>query len=96
MTDGGCSFKEKLALKVVLLKIDSIFEECSKVEERDKNALYEAIGNLSLQRIRPAEARTPADEMPVGFGGLTDAAAMDDFTKSSTLPKVNVNVAFPK
>ena len=43
--------------------------------KRDKNALYEAIGNLLLQRIRPAEARTPADEMPVGFGGLTDEIA---------------------
>jgi hypothetical protein len=107
MTVGERPRQRKLAFQIVRLKIQQIFEECSKFEERDKNALYEAIGNLLLQRIRPAEARTPADKMPAGFGELTDAAAMDDFTRPSKdctnssgrmsrLPMVDVNAAFPK
>jgi hypothetical protein len=64
-------------------KIQQIFEECSKFEERDKKALYEVIGNLLLQRIRSAETPALADETPPGFSELTDAATVDDFTKAS-------------
>jgi hypothetical protein len=84
MTDGGRrSFKEKLALKIVLLKIDSIFEECSKFEERDKKILLEVIGNLLLQHmrqlphIRAAKTSTPADDAPPRIRELADTATTD-------------------
>jgi hypothetical protein len=107
MTDGERSFKEKLALQIVRLKITQIFEECSKFEEKDKKALYEVIGNLLLQRIRSAEIPAPADEAPLEFTGLTDAATTDDSISSpkdntnassrmSRLPLVDVNAAFPE
>jgi hypothetical protein len=107
MTHSERPFKEKLALQIARLKIRQIFEDCSKFEQRDKQALYEEIGNLLLQRIRSAETPAPADEAPPRFSGLTDAAPSDDFTKSSRhctnasskmsrLPMVDVNVAFPR
>ena len=107
MTDGDRSFKEKLALQIVRLKITQILEECSKFEERDKNALYEEIGNLLLQRIRSAEAPSLADEAPPEFIGLTDATTTDDLNSSSNhctnasssmsrLPRVDVSAAFPE
>ena len=107
MTDGERSFKEKLALQIVRLKITQIFEECSKFEERDKNALYEVIGNLLLQRIRSTETPSLADEAPPEFTGLTDAATTEDFisspkhctnasSKMSRLPRVDVSAAFPE
>jgi hypothetical protein len=107
MTDGDRSFKEKLALHIVRFKITQIFEECSKFEERDKNALYEEIGNLLLQRIRSAETPSPADEAPPEFIGLTDATITDDLNSSSNhctnassrmsrLPRVDVSAAFPE
>ena len=107
MTDGKRPFKETLALQIVRLKITQIFEECSKFEERDKNALYEEIGNLLLQRIRSAETPAVADEAPPRIGGLTDVTPSDGFTissqhstnassKMSRLPMVDVNAAFPK
>jgi hypothetical protein len=52
MTDGGRSFKEKLALQIVIRKIDLIFEECSKFEERDKKILFDVMGTLLLQHMR--------------------------------------------
>jgi hypothetical protein len=96
MTDGERPLKDKLAFQIVRLKIQQIFEECSKFEEKDKKALYEVMGNLLLQRIGAAEPPTPADETPPGLTELTDASPTDDSTKSSTLPKVDVNTAFPK
>jgi hypothetical protein len=107
MSDGEGSFKDKLAFQIVRLKIQQIFEECSKFEERDKKALYEVIGNLLLQRIRSAELPALADETPAGFSELTEVAATDDFTKSSEqctnasgrmsrLPMLDVSAAFPK
>ena len=107
MTDGKRPFKEKLALQIVRLKIQQIFEECSKFEERDKNALYEVIGNLLLQRIRSTETPTFVDEAPPEFSELIDPATTADFIGSSEhcsnaasgmsrLPMVDVNAAFPK
>jgi hypothetical protein len=104
MTDGERPLKDKLALQIVRLKIQQIFEECSKFEERDKKALYEVIGTLLLQRIRSAETPALTDETPPEFKELTDAATTDDFTKSSEqstnvagrLPMLDVNTAFPK
>ena len=46
MTDGERGFKEILAFQIVRLKIQQIFEEFSKFEEKDKKALYEVMGNL--------------------------------------------------
>ena len=72
MTDGERSFKDKLAFQIVRLKIQQIFEECSKLEERDKNALYEVIGNLLLQRIRSTEIPAAADETSPEFSELAE------------------------
>ena len=99
MTDGERPLKDKLAFQIVRLKIQQIFEECSKFEEKDKKALYEVMGNLLLQRIGAAEPPTPADDTPPGLielidASATDASPTDDSTKS--LPKVDVNTAFPK
>jgi hypothetical protein len=96
MTGGERPLKEKLAFQIVRLKIQQIFEECSKFGESDKKALYEVIGNLLLQRIGAVDPSTPADETPPGLTELSDASPTDDSTKSSTLPKVDVNAAFPK
>ena len=107
MTDGERPFKEKLAFQIVRLKIQQIFEECNKFEEREKKALYEVIGNLLLQRIRSAETPALADETPPGTSELPDAATTDDSIKSSEqrtnasgetsrLPMLDVNAAFPK
>jgi hypothetical protein len=99
MTDGERPLKEKLAFQIVRLKIQQIFEECSKFEESDKKALYEVMGNLLLQRLRSAEAPTLADEAPPGLTELTDAAPTVDSTSSSMmsrLPLVDVNAAFPE
>ena len=99
MTEGEQGFKKKLAFQIVRLKIQQIFEECSKFDEKDKKALYEVIGNLLLQRIRSIETPTPADEAPPELTELTDAAPTDDATSSSKmsgLPIVDVNTAFPK
>ena len=97
MTEGERGFKEKLAFQIVRLKIQQIFEECSKFDENDKKALYEVIGNLLLQRIRSTQTPTPADEAPPPeVTKLTNPAPTDDSTKLSTLPRVDVNTAFPK
>jgi hypothetical protein len=95
MTEGERGFKEKLAFQIARLKIQQIFEECSKFNENDKKALYEVIGNLLLQRLRSTETPTPADEAPPELTKLTDSSPTDDSTKSP-LPKVDVNAAFPK
>ena len=80
MTDGERPLKDKLALQIVRLKIQQIFEECSKFEEKDKKALYEVMGNLLLQRIGAAEPPTPADETPPGLTELTNASPTDHST----------------
>ena len=70
MTDGGRPFKERLALQIVIRKIDLLFAECSQFEERDKKILLEVIGSLLLQHmrqlphIRATQTFTPADESP--------------------------------
>jgi hypothetical protein len=46
MSDGERPLKDKLAFQIVRLKIQQIFEEFSKFEEKDKKALYEVMGNL--------------------------------------------------
>jgi hypothetical protein len=95
MTEGERGFKEKLAFQIVRLKIQQIFEECSKFDENDKKALYEVMGNLLLQHIRSTETPTPADEAPPELTESTDPSPTDDSTKS-TPPMVDVNDAFPK
>jgi hypothetical protein len=83
MTDGERSFKEKLALQIVLRKIDSIFEECSKFEEKDKKILFEVMGTLLIQHmrelshIRAAKSSAPADETPPQIRELADTAPTD-------------------
>ena len=79
MTDRR-PFRETLAFQIVRLKIEQIFEECSKFEEKDKKALYEVMGTLLLQRIGPVATPTPADETVPGLSESTDAAATDDST----------------
>lgn len=98
MTDRR-PFKATLAFQIVRLKIEQIFEECSKFEEKDRKALYEVMGTLLLQRIGPAETPIPADETAPGSTELTDAVATDDSTalsNKSGLSIVDVNAAFPK
>jgi hypothetical protein len=82
MTDGERPFKEKLALQIVIRKIDLLFEECSKFEERDKKILFDVIGTLLLQHmrqlphIRAVKTSTPADE-PRSIRELADTAPTD-------------------
>jgi hypothetical protein len=83
MTDGGRSFKEKLALQIVIRKIDLLFEECSKFEERDKKILFDVIGTLLLQHmrqlphIRSDQTSTPIEEAPPQIRELADTASID-------------------
>jgi len=78
MTDGERPFKEKLALQIVIRKIDSIFAECSKFGERDRKILLEVMGTLLLQHmrqlphIRANQRATPADEAPPQIRELAD------------------------
>jgi hypothetical protein len=100
MTDGERGFKEILAFQIVRLKIQQIFDECDKLNDSDKKALYEVMGSLLLQRIRSTETPTPSDEAPPELIELTDATPTDDCTMSAKmiprLPRVDVNAAFPK
>jgi hypothetical protein len=96
MTDSERPLTSKLAFQIVRLKIQQVFEECSKFEEKDKKALYEVMGELLLQRIRSTETPTPAGEAPPELPEITEAVPTGDSTKSSKLPKVDVNIAFPK
>jgi hypothetical protein len=88
MTLGERPFKEKLALQIVICKIDGIFAECSKFEERDKKILFDVIGNLLLQHmrrlphIRAAKASAPTDEAPPPrIRKLADTAPTDGIRK---------------
>jgi hypothetical protein len=80
MTLGERPFKEKLALQIVICKIDGLFEECSKFEEKDKKILFDVIGNLLLQHmrrlphIRAAKASAASDEAPPRIRELADTA----------------------
>jgi hypothetical protein len=81
MTDGERSFKEKLALQIVIRKIDMIFAECSNFKERDKKILLEVIGTLLLQHmrqrphIRANQTFAPADEAPSKIRELADTTS---------------------
>ena len=83
MTDGGRSFKEKLALQIVIRKIDLIFEECSKFEEGDKKILFDVMGTLLLQHmrrlphIRTEKTSAPIEEAPPQIRELADTAPTD-------------------
>jgi hypothetical protein len=83
MTDAERSFKEKLALQIVICKIDIIFAECSKFKERDKKILLDVIGTLLLQHMRqlphPRASQTsaPTDEAPPQVRELADTTATD-------------------
>jgi hypothetical protein len=59
MTNGERPFKEKLALQIAIHKIDSVFEACSKFDEKDKKILFEVIRNLLLQHISHGPGGTP-------------------------------------
>jgi hypothetical protein len=61
MTTGEGSFKEKLVLQIAIHKIDSVFEACSKFDEKDKKILFEVIRNLLLQHAD--EATPPYSEL---------------------------------
>jgi hypothetical protein len=74
MTDGERSFKEKLALQIALRRIDAIFEECSKFEERDRKILFEAIRSLLLHKYSLTETPARTDEAPLQ---LADTAPTD-------------------
>ena len=83
MTLGERPFKEKLALQIVICKIDGLLEECSKFEGQDKKILLEVIGSLLLQHlrqlphVRAAKTSTPADEARPRIRELADTAPTD-------------------
>lgn len=50
---------------LVRLKIQQIFEECSKFEERDKKALYEVIGTCCFNAsVLPRHLLSPTKRRP--------------------------------
>jgi hypothetical protein len=83
MTDSERSFREKLALQIVIRKIDMIFAECSKFKERDKKILLEVIGTLLLQHmrqiphIRANQKSAPIEEEPPRIRELADKTPTD-------------------
>jgi hypothetical protein len=83
MTLGERPFKEKLALQIVICKIDGLFVECNRFEERDKQILFDVIGNLLLQHmrqlphVRAAKTSAPTDEVPPRIMELADTAPTD-------------------
>jgi hypothetical protein len=83
MTLGERPFKEKLAPQIVICKIDGLFEECSKFEERDRKILFDVIGDLLLQHmrqlphIRAAKTSAPTDQAPPRIRELADTAPTD-------------------
>jgi hypothetical protein len=84
MTDGERPFREKLALQIVIRKIDNIFAECSTFKERDKKIILEVIGSLLLQHmrqlphIRAAQTSVPAaDGERPAIKQSTDTAPTD-------------------
>ena len=89
MTTGGRSFKEKLALQIAIRKIDSVFEACSKFEEKDKNILFEVIRNLLLQHIPhgPGGTPVPAEEATPSCTELADTVPITRLPPAQTLKR---------
>jgi hypothetical protein len=89
MTNGERSFKEKLALQIAIRKIDSVFEACSRFDEKDKKILFEVIRNLLLQHIPhgPGGIPVPADEATPPFRELADAAPTVRLPPAQTLKR---------
>jgi hypothetical protein len=83
MTDGERSFREKLALQIVIRKIDMIFAECSKFKERDKKILLEVIATLLIQHmrelphVRANQTSAPIEEAPPRIRELADKTSAD-------------------
>jgi hypothetical protein len=73
MTGGERPFKEKLALQIALRRIDSVFEDCNKFDEKDRKILFEAIGDRLIHYHGSGE--TPArtgDAPPLAGSPPTD------------------------
>jgi hypothetical protein len=89
MTNGERSFKEKLALQIAIRKIDSVFESCSRFDEKDKRILFEVIRNLLLQHIPhgPGGTPVPADEAKPPFAELADTAPTTRLPPAQTLTR---------
>ena len=89
MTNGERSFKEKLALQIAIRKIDSVFEACSKFDEKDKKILFEVIRNLLLQHIPhgPGGIPVPADEATPPFRESADTAPTVRLPPAQTLKR---------
>jgi hypothetical protein len=89
MTNGERSFKEKLALQIAIRKIDSVFEACSKFDEKDRKILFEVIRNLLLQHISHGPGGTPvtADEATPPFTELADTAPKIRLPPAQTLKR---------
>ena len=89
MTTGERSFKEKLALQIAIHKIDSVFEACSKFDEKDKKILFEIIRNLLLQHIPHGPGGTPvlADEAAPPYSGLAITAPTTRLPPAQTLKR---------
>jgi hypothetical protein len=83
MTDGERSFREKLALQIVIRKIDMIFGECSKFKERDKKILLEVIATLLIQHmrelphVRANQTFVSTDEAPPQIRAVADKTPTD-------------------
>jgi len=89
MTTGERSFKEKLALQIAVRKIDSVFEACSKFDEKDKKILFEVIRNLLLRHIPhgPGGAPVPADEATPPFTEFAITAPKTRLPPTQTLKR---------
>ena len=89
MTTGGRSFKEKLSLQIAIRKIDSVFEACSKFDEKDKKILFEVIRNLLLQHIPhgPGGTPVPADEATPPYTELAITAPTTRLPPAQTLKR---------
>jgi hypothetical protein len=89
MTNGERPFKEKLALQIAIRKIDSVFEACSKFDDKDRKILFEVIRNLLLQHIAhgPGGTPVPADEATPAFTELADAATKIRLPPAQTLKR---------
>jgi hypothetical protein len=83
MTDGERSFREKLALQIVIRKIDMIFAECSTFKERDKKILLEVIATLLIQHmrelphVRASQSFVSTDEAPPKIRAVADNTPTD-------------------
>jgi hypothetical protein len=93
MTDGERSFREKLALQIVIRKIDMIFAECSTFKERDKKILLEVIATLLIQHmrelphVRANQSFVSTDEAP------PKTRAVADNTPTNSIREVLLSIA---